>query len=160
MDMELLKKARATLTDITPMKSDCGKYCNSACCSPDEDGNGDVLLFPGEEKLITGDWASIRPDGDGHYLLRCNGICPREMRPLGCMIFPLTPETDRSGDILMRFDLRARPLCPLIQNGLMGIRRDFRNQALLAMRLIAEDPEGLTFLRYWQETESRYRFTL
>ena len=76
------------------------------------------------------------------------------------MIFPLTPEVDEAGHVSMRFDARARPLCPLLRNGLMGLRRDFREAAREAMQLVASDPEGLAFLREWERIERQYDFRL
>ena len=162
MDKALLLRARACLTDVTPMNCDCGRYCGAACCSPDDDGKGGVFLFPGEEEII-GDWAEIRalPDGPGDgRALFCDGQCDRAMRPLACMIFPLTPEIDADGQIEMRFDRRARPVCPLMRNGLMGLSRDFRKAAREAMTIIASCAEGRQYLMEWQALEARYEFRL
>ena len=41
--------ARALLSNLTPLKSDCGRLCGGACCQGD-DATG-MLLFPGEEAL-------------------------------------------------------------------------------------------------------------
>ena len=49
--IEALLAARAVLEDVTPLKGDCGRVCGGACCEPDEDGKGGMLLFPGEETL-------------------------------------------------------------------------------------------------------------
>ena len=163
MDRTKLDQARALLQDITPMYRDCGHICGALCCQPDEDGKGGVFLFPGEEDIVVGDWASVSraEDGPGEGLmLTCAGACERARRPLGCMIFPLTPEVDEGGHVSMRFDARARPLCPLLRNGLMGLRTDFREAAQKAMQLIASDPEGLLFLREWAKIERQYDFRL
>ena len=163
MDRTKLDQARALLQDITPMYRDCGHICGALCCQPDEDGKGGVFLFPGEEDIVVGDWASVSraEDGPGEGLmLTCAGACERARRPLGCMIFPLTPEVDEGGRVSMRFDARARPLCPLLRNGLMGLRTDFREAAQKAMQLIASDPEGLLFLREWAKIERQYDFRL
>ena len=163
MDRILLEQARALLSNITPMNRDCGRICGAACCQPDEDGQGGVFLFPGEEEIIGTEWARIERvengPGEGKMLV-CDGTCARERRPLGCMIFPLTPETDGEGRVFMRFDARARPLCPLLRNGLMGLRTDFREASREAMLLIASDPEGLRFLREWEALEKQYDFRL
>ncbi len=163
MDRMLLERARALLENITPMNRDCGRICGAACCQPDEDGRGGVFLFPGEEDLAGGEWASVtrveNAPGRG-FMLTCGGTCDRARRPLGCMIFPLTPEMDAEGRVSMRFDLRARPLCPLLRNGLMGLRMDFREAPREAMQLIASDTEGLAFLREWEALERQYDFKL
>ena len=161
MDRRILEQARAMLENITPMNRDCGRICGAACCQPDEDGRGGVFLFPGEEELVGGEWATVtRLENGSGLMLACDGTCERAKRPLGCMIFPLTPEIDGEGRVSMRFDVRARPLCPLLRNGLMGLRVDFRETAEQAMRLIASDPEGLAFLREWEALERQYDFKL
>ncbi len=163
MDREKLMRARVMLADCTPMNHDCGLCCGAACCQPDEDGKGGVYLFPGEEALLGG-WARVETDidgpGGGARMLVCDGTCERAKRPLGCMIFPLTPEVDSDGSVAVRFDARARPLCPLLRNGLMGVRRDFRETVREALQLIASDPEGLAFLREWERVERRFDFHL
>ena len=108
MDIRKLERARALLAGLTPMNRDCGHICGAACCQPDEEGKGGVFLFPGEESLAGGDWARITrlPDGPGEGLtLTCAGECERDRRPLGCMIFPLTPEVDGEGRVSMRFEI-------------------------------------------------------
>ena len=163
MDQNLLLQARKLLQDITPMNGDCGKYCGAACCQPDENGQNGVYLFPGEESIVLSCPGNVRilPVGPGdRNALFCVGACERQCRPLACMIFPLTPEIDGEGHIVMRFDARARPLCPLLRNGLMGLRRDFRSAALQAMNMIAADPDGLSYLRQWQALEEQYIFRL
>ena len=52
MNREYLMKARTLLMNVTPMARDCGRSCGAACCQPDEDGQGGVYLFPGEEELL------------------------------------------------------------------------------------------------------------
>ena len=49
--LDTVMAARALLKDLTPLKRDCGRSCGAACCQSDEDGQGGMLLFPGEEKL-------------------------------------------------------------------------------------------------------------
>ena len=49
--LEAVIRARDLLSDVTPLKTDCGRICGGACCQPDEDGQGGMLLFPGEEGL-------------------------------------------------------------------------------------------------------------
>lgn len=42
--------ARAALSDLTPLLTDCGRLCGFACCKGDEQTG--MLLFPGEEALF------------------------------------------------------------------------------------------------------------
>ena len=163
MDLKLLEAARKRLMDITPMAWDCGMKCEVACCQPDEDGQGGMYLFPGEEALCGGDWAEIISAQMGERevnMLVCDGECVREKRPLGCMIFPLTPEVDEAGHVDVRFDYRARAMCPLLRDGLRGLKKEFVDEVRAVLQMIADDEEGLQFLRDWQALEVQYDFHL
>ena len=108
--------------NTTPLKVDCGKLCDAACCSGDDSG---MLLFPGEREV----YKLLKPDGfriemsDLTYsyngkahktpILFCDGKCDRYVRPLACRIFPLTPVLDGSGKIEIIIDPRAKSVCPL-----------------------------------------------
>ncbi|NLG24530.1 MAG: hypothetical protein GX558_04185, partial [Clostridiales bacterium] len=132
----------------------------AACCSPDEDGQGGVALFPGEEALIGArGWAKVGELPGGGLLLTCDGACDRSRRPLGCMIFPLTPRFVR-GELRVRIDCRSRPMCPLAPGGVRALRPEFVAAVAEALRLIASDPEGEAFLRAWEAVERQYRFRL
>ena len=52
MNCDAILRARALIGPLTPMITDCGALCGAACCQPDEDGQGGVYLFPGEERNI------------------------------------------------------------------------------------------------------------
>ena len=77
MDQELIL-ARSLLSEVTPLRRDCGRLCGAACCSPDEDGQGGMLLFPGEEELYDPlpDRFVISDTCEGK-LLECSGTCDR-----------------------------------------------------------------------------------
>lgn len=163
MKNELLMKARTLLENQTPMAFDCGLTCDAACCSSDEDGQGGVYLFPGEEALIGSGWMTVNDEDLACLPVRmmtCEGECDRSKRPLGCMIFPLTPVVDDNGHVDVRFDVRAKPLCPIMRDGLRGLRFDFVEAVRKALNLIAQDEEGLVFLKKWQEQEEKFYFTL
>ncbi len=163
MNQELLRAAREMMKDVCPLVRDCGKKCGAACCQPDEDGQGGMYLFPGEAELAGGDWCSILPAMMGNReadILVCSGSCERERRPLGCMIFPLTPVVDDEGNVDVRFDYRARRMCPLLRYGMGGLRQEFVDTVQKALQLIASDEEGLSFLRDWQALEEQYDFHL
>lgn len=163
MNSSILKAARERLVDITPMAWNCGAKCGAACCQPDEDGQGGVYLFPGEEALCGGRWAEVISSTMGDRetdMLICDGQCDRDRRPLGCMIFPLTPQISEDGDVDVRFDCRARAMCPLLRDGLRGLREEFVEGARAALRIVAQDEEGLRFLRDWQALEEQYDFHL
>ena len=163
MNRKVLEAARERLMDITPMVWDCGAKCSAACCQPDEDGQGGMYLFPGEEALCGGDWAEIIPAMMGERavnMLVCDGRCVREKRPPGCMIFPLTPVVDEEGKVDVRFDCRARAMCPLLRDDLRGLQQAFVDEVRDVLQMIAEDTEGLQFLRDWQALEIQYDFHL
>lgn len=108
------------LGDYTPLRADCGKACNKACCEGDKDGDG-MYLFPKEECMYKPipSWASIS-ETDFEYdknkfapLFSCDGTCDRVLRPLSCRIFPLTPYITKDGELKVIVDPRANGMCPL-----------------------------------------------
>ncbi len=108
--------------DVTPLKIDCGKLCNKACCEGDDCG---MLLFPGEEcvyKLFSPEWAKLDKTNmtykhnNSEYnvnILFCNGNCDRYQRPLSCRIFPLTPYINKDNKLQIIVDPRAKGICRL-----------------------------------------------
>lgn len=158
MQTEIILKAREILGDLTPLTTDCGALCSAACCKPDEDGQGGVHLFPGEEPLMNeARWGRIEQDGFAPMLV-CEGMCARDLRPFACRIFPLTPYKNDEGKWTVRMDARARAMCPLVRSGPKGLNPDFVKAVRKAIRTIAADPEGEAFLERWSELESQYRF--
>lgn len=148
-----METARKMLENLTPLKTDCGALCDAACCRPDEDGQGGVTLFPGEAALYEGaTWARV---ADG--VLTCDGRCPREMRPLGCRIFPLTPYRKKDGTLAVRVDRRAFAMCPLAPAGLRALDPAFVKAALSALELIDGTPEGREFIDAWIRAERIFR---
>lgn len=150
-----LLAAYELIGSLTPLKSDCGELCAKACCSPDEDGQGGMLLFPGEKELCAGDWCRIDDTGSG-AILTCLAPCPRDARPLACRIFPLTPVFSK-GAWTVRMDARARRMCPLVRSGVKGLDREFAVAVRDALRLIASEPAGEKFLQDWQAAEEEFR---
>lgn len=148
-----IERARARIEEQTPLKTDCGLTCGAACCRTDEDGQGGVRLFPGEAPLYQGaDWARIEGD-----VLTCVGRCPREARPLGCRIFPLTPRRGPSGALTVRIDRRAFAMCPLAPHGLRALDPSFVSAVREALSIIDETCEGREFLDRWIEEERIFR---
>ena len=148
-----MEEARNLLERLTPLTTDCGRICGAACCRPDEDGQGGVTLFPGEAAFYEGaDWARVE---DG--ILYCGGRCPRENRPLGCRIFPLTPWRKRSGALSVRVDRRSFAMCPLAPGGLRALNPEFVSAALRALSIVDETPEGYEFLNAWIDAERIFR---
>lgn len=138
--------ARTLLETTTPLKKDCGLRCGAACCRPDEDGKGGMLLLPGEEALYAGalSWGTVTDsalfvNGRPVKFLTCRGACPRAMRPFSCRVFPLTPAV-RGGAPDVELDVRAWPVCPLMGFGMDGLSREFVAAVRAAVLLLAEDP--------------------
>ena len=157
MDRDALLRARQIIGELTPMLADCGGLCGAACCAPDADGQGGVYLFPGEKALMAGcDWGRVVPDAFAPMLV-CDGMCRREMRPLACRIFPLTPVRGKNGHWTVRMDARARAMCPLAAHGPGGLDPRFVRAVRDALRAIAGCPEGEAFLEAWVSLESEYR---
>ena len=89
--LRTLEEARAILENVTPLKKNCGRLCDAACCQSDESGENGMLLFPYEEcfyeKPIEGFPFHLAEDDTlfkGGKRLVCEGVCPREHRPLAC----------------------------------------------------------------------------
>lgn len=110
----------SVLGTYTPLKADCGVSCGKACCEGDKDGDG-MYLFPGEQEVYSPlpEWAAIS-ETDFEYdkgkfapLFSCDGVCDRNMRPLACRIFPLTPYISKEGELTVTVDPRAKGMCPL-----------------------------------------------
>ena len=102
--MNALEKANEALGSLTPLKTNCGKYCGGACCEPDESGENGMLLLPGEEAYyaepIEGFPFRLIDDDtlfEGGKRFVCEGICSREHRPshASCFRFALTPTPSR-----------------------------------------------------------------
>lgn len=153
--LEAVRAARALLEEITPLRRDCGGVCGAACCACDEDGQGGMLLFPGEEALYDPlpPGFSLRPDDSvmpGMRLLTCSGVCDRTRRPLACRLFPLTPVlTEREGReaLSVRMDPRAFAVCPLSEGGIRGLSPEFSQAVLAAGRILRQCPEHRAYLR-------------
>jgi len=134
----LVKKARAILENVTPLRTDCGRQCGGACCQPDDTGDNGMLLFPFEDRLYRNapENFAFRLERDdrlfqGGWRLVCEGSCPREHRPLACRIFPLRMKviTDDEGQntrVEAEIDPRAWAVCPLPEaGGLRAMSGDF-----------------------------------
>ena len=140
--LRTLEEARAILKDITPMKMNCGRLCDAACCQSDESGENGMLLFPFEEhfyeKPIEGFPFHLADDDtlfEGGKRLVCEGKCVREHRPLACRIFPLRMSVKNDGHVEAEIDPRAWCVCPILeQGGMRAMSQDF----IEAVRLCGE----------------------
>ena len=156
-------KARELLETVTPLHQNCGLLCGSACCIDSEAGEG-MLLFPGEaalyENLPEGFTLQPAPGMQGAWLLGCSGQCERADRPLACRFFPLIPyirkdNNNKSAGIMM--DVRAWPVCPLMEGGLSGCSREFARAAAQAAGVLCAVEEHRVFLTRLTQIIDGYR---
>ena len=149
-------EARAILSEITPLKRDCGRICGERCCSSLEGEETGMLLFPGEEDLYEDaeGWRML-PAGR-EMLLICPGKCERETRPLACRMFPLLP-LPGDGGIRVRTDERSRAVCPLARQGRQGMDPAFAEAVRRAGELLAGDPEQKAFLERLAEEQEELK---
>lgn len=133
------------LDHVSPIDDDCGKLCSAACCmdggcgsecGSDEDFDeycGEqmgIYMLPGEELIhdMNDGWLTWNVEdaeeldlpeswGDQVYFVRCSGPenCRRDMRPIQCRTFPLTPYITEDGQLEMLYsDMELPYSCPLI----------------------------------------------
>lgn len=143
----------AALGTLTPLKGDCGRACNKACCEGDKDGDG-MYLFPFEDSLYSTlpDWAAISETDfeydKGKYapLFSCDGTCDRNLRPLSCRIFPLTPYIAKDGELEIIVDPRANGMCPLSALYIEDFDPNFVKAVENVGELLLTNPETKKFL--------------
>ncbi|MFQ9447857.1 MAG: hypothetical protein ACLR4A_11365 [Christensenellales bacterium] len=120
--------ARAALSDLTPLLTDCGRLCGFACCKGDEQTG--MLLFPGEEALFAPcAFGRVIPAhfelaGRPAHLFVCNGTCSRETArwPAACFRFScISKKTARRASN----STSAKAVCPLCDYGVIGLRTEF-----------------------------------
>ncbi|MBR2942797.1 MAG: hypothetical protein IKB82_05295 [Clostridia bacterium] len=146
-----VQTARNLLSELTPLKTDCGRLCEGACCQGDESTG--MLLFPGEDALYEHcDFARITPadfelGGKQAQLFVCEGHCPRDARPLSCRLFPLFLAFLKSGKTKVRMDTRAAHICPLYEYGAVGLDEAFVDAARKAYDALLACPECEAYLR-------------
>lgn len=140
-----LIEARRLCSDVTPLRSDCGRVCGAACCASLPGEETGMLLFPGEEETVRDlpGWtvcaSALGP------LVRCPGRCDRENRPLSCRLFPLLPVL-REGEIRVETDLRAGAVCPLSRQGQSALSPAFIQAVRDAGEALEKDPVQRAFL--------------
>ena len=99
------------LNNVTPIKADCGKLCDKACCKGDDDTG--MYLFPFEEVMFKRTSGYTIKKTNEKKLFICTGTCDRNFRPLSCRIFPLIPYIDKKGILSVIMDDRAKGICPI-----------------------------------------------
>ena len=113
-----------------------------------------MYLFPFEEEMYTSlpSWASIS-ETDFEYdkgkfapLFSCDGVCDRNLRPLSCRIFPLTPYIAKDGELEVIVDPRANGMCPLSSLYVEDFEPDFVKAVEKVGKLLLENAETKKFL--------------
>jgi len=135
MSKELIRKAYQALSDVTPLKYDCGLLCSSCCCKSNfiHAAEAGMYLLPGEEDYLK-EYTDFSFSKDKtESMLLCNGTCDREFRPFACRIFPYYASLEENSGkikITVRPDSRATALCPLIHRS-----HSFRTTVLFKRKL-------------------------
>jgi len=143
------EKIYSILGDETPLKTNCGRFCNRKCCSATDAGEG-MYLYPFEEKMFKkgAEFAKITESdfmyGDKYAgFITCDGYCVRDKRPLACRIFPLVPYVDNDGILTVIYDPRAVGFCPL-EN--MHITSAFKRKVWLISSLLFKASDTREFI--------------
>ncbi len=128
------------LSDLTPLRADCGQLCDHACCKGDSKTG--MRLFPHEESVLG---VSVTESGD--RLAVCDGTCDRTKRPLACRIFPFFPTIDERGRIYVEADTRGALLCPIVTHmDEVVFDKRFLRAVRRVGRILAKDRECREFL--------------
>ncbi len=155
---QIYNKAYCEIGSLTPISADCGKLCGAKCCNGDE--NDGMIVFPGEEKLLTSHGYKVRTsDMNGYpvHFTSCSGKCNRVYRPLSCRIFPLAP-TLRGGKLEIINDPRAKYLCPLLLTD--SVEEKFKAAVTRAFSHLIEDETICEMLtHYTAMLDEYYKFT-
>lgn len=152
---DLISKAYKIIGDLTPLKTDCGRLCNAACCKGDDETG--MLLFPGEDKLYENDPDfAVTKTIYGVPLLICRGKCERSKRPLSCRIFPLAI-ISKNGIIKVIPDPRSKPVCPLYRSAVnQRLDRDFVSAVKNVGKLLSESKDMCAFFEMTAEQCREY----
>jgi hypothetical protein len=144
MSKKIIESAYELIAGLTPLKSDCGMLCDSACCK----SRGYMVLFPNEKELMDKHFdVSVKqlPNYGAVYSAVCEGNCNRQIRPLSCRIFPLAPKVI-DGMVYVRLDPRARNVCPLSHKSILSLDSEFINTIKKMFNMLYKDDEIKRFI--------------
>lgn len=146
---ELYEKAYRLLNNVTPINTDCGLLCQKACCDSSDKDAG-MYLFPGEQVMYrhAPSWLDIE-ESDFTYgnnkpvpIAICTEPCNRNLRPLACRIFPLTPYIESDGTLVIKIDPRSAVLCPLAREGAgQKLDKEFVDTVVRVFKSLARDKD-------------------
>lgn len=150
--------ARAALSDLTPLLTDCGRLCGFACCKGDEQTG--MLLFPGEEALFApcafGRVIPAHFELAGRRRISLSATARAAAKtarwPAACFRFScISKKTARRTS---NSTSAQKPSVPLCDYGIIGLRTEFVAAAKTAYAALMEDDECAAFLRALDEAFS------
>lgn len=143
------------LNRVSPIDSDCGELCGAACCTAESSSEMGIYLLPGEDKIHdkkdswliwsaenTEDYDFPESWKGKVYFVQCKGPdeCKREIRPMQCRTYPLTPHIDDEGELTLVYnDIELPYRCPLIDEE-MPLNDSFYKATLTVWKHLIRDP--------------------
>ena len=159
MSDTLIKLAYDMMSAFTPLKSDCGKLCNKACCK----SCGLMLLFPYEYELLKHQdykFSKYTLEGFGEiYAMTCSSTCNRENRPLSCRTFPLAPKVIE-GEVFVQLDARGRSVCELTHKSIKSLDNEFVNAVKKTLIMLSKDDTMAQYLSATTKLVDKYKMTI
>lgn len=143
------------LNRVSPLDYDCGELCDAACCTKEKSGTEmGMYLLPGEDKVHDRKDSWLRwsaEDAEDYdfpeswkgkvYFVQCMGPekCRREIRPMQCRTFPLTPHINDAGELSLVYnDIELPYRCPLIDEE-MPLNESFVKATLTVWKHLIRD---------------------
>ena len=153
-----IKNIYKTLDKVSPVDFDCGKLCGEVCCTYDADDyhNDELALYllPGEELMylesdsfelyyIDSDEIAYPHSWKGKiYLVKCKNPpkCDRNIRPIQCRTFPLSPHISKDNKFHLIFDETEFPYkCPIIHEHIK-LNDDFIRETYKVWSVLIKNP--------------------
>ena len=158
------------LDRVSPLPFDCGMICGAVCCTvANEAPDMGIFLLPGEEKMHSrrASWLTWNTLSTDEYefpdswhgevpFVRCKTPphCPREMRPIQCRTFPLTPHLTPEGELVLIYEDAELPYCcPMIEDR-ADLDRRFIQATYTVWKHLIRDP----LIYDWVEMNSKDRW--
>lgn len=165
MKCSLRKKDYIKIYNMTDKASplgefDCGKLCNSICCTVENENKRDIMsemvlyLLPGEEEMLENesDWFNMYYETTDEYdypsswngkvyYIKCTNppYCNRKLRPIQCRSFPVSPHLDKNNDLHLIYDVDDMTYdCPIIRDEI-DLNEDFLKKVFKMWKRLIED---------------------
>ena len=156
LSIDIYGKVYAIFDSIGPVPYDCGRLCDSICCSDSsfEDNDSYIYLLPGEKEYLDSVGSDMcierqrreehdlpRSWGEYVYIVRCPGkaSCDRRVRPIQCRTFPLMPYISNRGKLEMITCYMELPYsCPFV-DGKETVSEKFCRATQKAWEILVED---------------------